>query len=583
MSVLFIGEGRIDDNFREIFKYQNLNVFFKSSNPYEKVLSTNNSIRYFSHVPVMGQTRFNDLEMDWESSFESVLKGSNNNFSGFELNVGDDGLNIIINSARIARDRMYVLRHSGGVYLSDDIRDLIPYSSKKVALNGIYSVLKFGDTPEIQTCVEGVFAVPVASYWKGSISELQSLKNIKASAFINYQKIKYDFIGGDLLKTEQNMDSIFAHYASKDVLIPISGGIDSSLINYKINDFKTESYPAYYLRFGKEDPEVGFAKKAAENTKADLNIYEMKSTDFIEAFHFQTDRARQPIGESSTIALAFFFKQCQIEDHLILDGTLADGCYGSTNYQKKIPIPAPKSKLRSRAEEKMASAMQLSRLPGAHKFFPRDSYVNNYFLQQLNIYVGPLGNTLFKNVKSINEELEAYFKYYEDLIEVDNGIGVDDWMSYSVYKMVNYASKNNTAKSFDNVGYKNEAGYPFMWKSVLEDQGHYTWDEKSKDGIIKYPLKKIIEKYVDSNFIYRKKVGLNSSFEDWVCTQQNKKFLYDLITPVGGLAERLMGKANLKKLLKHFMSGQAVHPNVSRMVINLAISQSWVQKNGLSF
>ena len=97
-----------------------------------------------------------------------------------------------------------------------------------------------------------------------------------------------------------------------------------------------------------------------------------------------------------------------------------------------------------------------------------------------------------------------------------------------------------------------------------------------------FSLKKIIEKYADRDFIYRKKVGLNSSFEDWVCTNENKSFLKDLLTEHNGISEVMMGKRNLNLLLKHFMSEKPVHPNVSRLVINLAISQSWVKKHGLT-
>ncbi|MAS52216.1 MAG: hypothetical protein CMD20_03320, partial [Flavobacteriales bacterium] len=107
--------------------------------------------------------------------------------------------------------------------------------------------------------------------------------------------------------------------------------------------------------------------------------------------------------------------------------------------------------------------------------------------------------------------------------------------------------------------------------------------EKTQDGVIKFPLKKILESYVDKDFIYRKKVGLNSSFEEWVCTQQNKKFLTSIIEKKESLALVLMGKSNMKKLMNHFNSYKPVHPNVARLVINLALSQSWIDEHNLQF
>ena len=582
MSVLYIGKASSIEGFDSIFSVENNNVLFKSSSRFCKIHFTNHSFLLFSHTPVIKKSDYEDITEFSNINFEQVLKTSHNNFASFQVCEVNGQLEVSMASARIGRDRVFVLKNKTELFLSDDIRELIPFSTKTVSKEAIYSVIKFGDTPELSTCIEGVVGVPVGSFWKGSLIDLFSKNTIAISDFQVYQQFHYDFIGGDIGKTETELESMFSFLAKKDVLIPVSGGIDSSLINYMINDYKSEAYPAYYLRFGEDDPEVEFAKKAIKNTKADLNIYEMKNSDFIEAFHHQTEMAKQPIGESSTIALAYFFKQCNIENHLVLDGTLADGCYGSANYMNNIPVPAEKSVLRSRLEEKFASKLQLSRLPGAFKFFPRDSYISDVFMQQLNIYVGPLGNSLFKNVKSMNENLEKNFEYYYDLISTSEDVEVDEWMKYSIFKMANYASKNNTAKSFDNVGTQNEAGYPFMWRKILEDQGHYNWKEKCTEGIIKYPLKKIIERYADKDFIYRKKVGLNSSFEDWVCTNENKSFLKDLLTERNGVPEVMMGKRNLNTLLKHFMSDEQVHPNVSRLVINLAISQSWVKKHGLT-
>ena len=438
--------------------------------------------------------------------------------------------------------------------------------------------MKFGDTPEFITCEEDIYSVPVASIGEFNIEELLNGEKIEIDDFKIFQFLNYTHEGGDLVKTESTFNSIFKEIAKKEILMPVSGGIDSSLINYMVNDHLDSAYPAYYLRFGNKDPEVEFAKMAVKGTKAELEVFEMSSSDFIDSFHYQTNQAIQPIGESSTIALAYFFKQNSFTGKTILDGTLADGCYGSQNYSKRYDLQASKSKLELRLNEKIAGFLQLNNLPWKNKFFPRDSFIQDEFLQQLNIYVGPLGNTLFKNTGRLNTELERYFEYYYKILSSSNV--PDNWMKFSLFKMVHYASKNNTAKSFDNAGNQNQVYYPFTWKSILEDQGKYTWKEKSVNGIIKSPLKKIMERYAQKEFIYRKKVGLNSSFEDWICTKENKKFLVDLININSGIARRLMGKRKLNSLIKHFESDQ-VHPNISRLILNIAINQAWITKHEL--
>ncbi len=581
MSIIYIGKKKVIKEFSFGFSHSNKSILFKKTSNFCLFHVKNNKIIFYSSKPIVGNNNFSKHSNTTFKDFKKSLIASQNNFSACEIKLERDNIYITLASARIGRNRIYFLKNQSEIFISDDIRELFPYSTKKVNRLSIYSTIKFGEKPEILTILNDIKSVPVGSYWEGEVFKLLT-NNLTQNDFKVFQKIKYDFTGGDISNTHNLLNQIFSYLSKLDVIIPISGGIDSSLINYMINDHKETHYPAYFMKFGENDGEIEFAKKAVLGTKAELVIYEMKSVDFIDAFHYQTEFARQPIGESSSIALAFYFKQCDIKNYKVIDGALADGCYGSRNYSMENPKYKYKAKYISKLEEIIATIFQLYRLPGGYRFFPRDSFISDSFIRQLNIYTGPLSNTLFKDVKTLNCELEKYFKYYYKMIDPVNENGLDEWMKYSIFKMINYAAKNTTAKTFDNVGFYNEAIYPFMWRSILEDQGHYSWQEKSLNGVIKYPLKKIISKYVDNDFIYRKKVGLNSSFEDWVCTKKNKDFLINIISRRKGMSEVIMGRNNLKKLLRHFASNRKVHPNVSRLVINLAISQAWIERHNLN-
>jgi hypothetical protein len=123
--------------------------------------------------------------------------------------------------------------------------------------------------------------------------------------------------------------------------------------------------------------------------------------------------------------------------------------------------------------------------------------------------------------------------------------------------------------------------YPFTWKSILEDQGHYSWAEKTMHGQIKYPLKKILEQYMSKDFIHRKKVGLNACFEDWIHLGENRGFLIDLLKVQGGIAEFFFGKSRRDALVKKFASS-TLHPNLARMVINITLMQGWMNHNNVT-
>jgi hypothetical protein len=157
----------------------------------------------------------------------------------------------------------------------------------------------------------------------------------------------------------------------------------------------------------------------------------------------------------------------------------------------------------------------------------------------------------------------------------------DDWMKYSVFKMVNYACKNNTAKSYDNSQPENSGLYPFTWLSILQDQGHYSWVEKTLENTIKYPLKKILSSYMSHDFIYRKKVGLNSCFEDWIHVPLLKAYFSKIINRENGVAEYFLGSRK-NRLINLYSKSEPLHPNLARMVINMSILDAWLERHQIS-
>jgi hypothetical protein len=67
--------------------------------------------------------------------------------------------------------------------------------------------------------------------------------------------------------------------------------------------------------------------------------------------------------------------------------------------------------------------------------------------------------------------------------------------------------------------------YPYLWKDILEEQGRISWSAKVNKGIVKWPLKRLLEPYVPDNFIYRKKSGFTPPIEGYI---KNRK-VYTLI------------------------------------------------------
>jgi len=519
-----------------------------------------------------------------ETNLLEVVKNAENNFAGIQLRVEEITWKICLSSARITRARIYYVLLENGMLFSDDLRELLPYSNRKMNVDGAFSILKYGDVPEYITVVDDIFCVPVGqqlTFDKQQLSVWCKNGEISKSAFKFFFKLDFPMDGGNIPKTEKLMEEQFSFIASLNPLVPISGGVDSTLANCLIDRFSDEAYPGYYIQFGEDDPEVEFAKQAAKATKAEMEIAIFKPEDTIPSFEYQLQHAIQPIGESSTISTAYFFKNTGLQGYKVIDGTLADGCYGSANYNRSVIGEIPdRPQWQQQLNEWIASQLQSRKLKGYERFHPRDSFMPDPFMQFMDVYLGPFGNMWLKDAKEISARLLPLWEYYYTYLKPEK-FAQDDWMKYSVFKMVNYACKNNTAKSYDNSQPENSGLYPFTWLSILEDQGHYSWVEKTLENTIKYPLKKILDNYMSKDFIYRKKVGLNSCFEDWIHLSFLKDHFSKIIDRPNGVASFYLGKRK-NYLLKLYAANRPLHPNLARLVINLSLLDAWMEKHKIS-
>src|ERR1019366_363899 len=217
--------------------------------------------------------------------------------------------------------------------------------------------------------------------------------------------------------TARKLDSLFTFLGSIPVIVPISGGVDSTVINHLVNKHSSNAYPGFFLQFGPGDTEVEFARKAAKDTRAELEICQMNPGDFQPAFEFQIDKLNQPLGESSAIAMAHYFRNTGIADRFVIDGTLADGTYGSTNYNKNLwSNQKKKSLLEQRAAEYALAFIQSNNLKGLDRFFPRDSLQKDEYVRFLHQYLGPFANTWFSKAGVYTDSIAGYWNLYYNMI-----------------------------------------------------------------------------------------------------------------------------------------------------------------------
>ncbi len=58
--------------------------------------------------------------------------------------------------------------------------------------------------------------------------------------------------------------------------------------------------------------------------------------------------------------------------------------------------------------------------------------------------------------------------------------------------------------------------YPYIWRDVLIEQGNLPWIAKVHEGVVKWPLKRLLEEFMPSDFIYRPKSGFVPPLVRWL-------------------------------------------------------------------
>jgi len=550
------------------------------------VFEKSNKSCFFSsaHIVVDKNNSYTELTEKPEGiSLKELLPTIQNNIVGLEFNITGNDFAFFVNSARISRARMFFLVSSDAIYFSPDLRLLLPYSARKLRHESAYSIIKYGDVPEYLSVVEDIFAIPVSTYLTiNSEAFLKYLRdrNINIDDFEYYFKLSYPMDGGNIEYTKELFEKQAQYIADKDVAMLVSGGVDSSLTNFMVNEYKNSRYPAYFIYYGENDDEITYAKKAVQNTKAELNIVEFSKGNIIHAFKTAATRLIQPVGENSPIDGAVLYDYVNEETEILIDCTSADGCYGSRNYLQPLYRGMQyESNAINALTERIAIFLQQRSLRGQYRLKAKDSLMKDQYIRMLHEYIGPFGNLWFDQASSYVEKIQPYFTWYYSLIDGDN-ITNDTWAKYTIFKLVHYASKQTIAKTYDIRFPESYTIFPFMWLDILSDQGHYSWRDKTKNGIIKYPLKKILEKYIESDFVHREKVGLNSKLMQWIMDDNIRDYISMLVLMPGGVGEVLIGKKRCLKLIEKYRSGN-IHYFMKCLLMGIAMQQNWCEANGI--
>jgi len=251
----------------------------------------------------------------------------------------------------------------------------------------------------------------------------------------------------------------------------VSGGIDSSLINYY--QMKYQSSPECFHFASKKYSEIDYAKMVVEKGKGKLSIINEENT--LSDFENMTRIFDEPYNSLSILAQYSIFKKVKERDiKVVLSGQGADEVFLGYDRYKYLN----------------------NRLKPQHYVFYNKKI--NQFYNSFRFGLGRKQRELLKYLDNINTCNNKSLKEFQS----------DEIMKYQLQQLLYYEDQNSMANSI-------ESRVPFLDHRIVEFGLNLPIAQKIYKGETKYILKRLAEEIYGTDFVKRKKIGFNFDFDQY--------------------------------------------------------------------
>jgi asparagine synthase (glutamine-hydrolysing) len=399
----------------------------------------------------------------------------------------------------LARDRvgikpLYYLHDKENFIFSSEIKAIKKLSENdlNIDLDSSANYFYHKYVPEDKTIYKEIKAVESGEYIEFKLNDFSITKhrywNIKRSSKEQDEKKIIDRVD-ELLN-----DSVKEHLVSDvPVSFALSGGLDSSLLIAMAKQYK-EDIVGFTIKRDPNDIDWIYSQKIAKY----LNV-EQRITDFHDLNMEGEDKKLyeiydQPIGCSSIFSTYLLYKKISKEFKVCISGDGGDEIFGGYMWYKRyMDMKNPNFKmLFDKGNLKQTIRDYL-------KYFKYDDVTRYKKIMLDRFEKNDIESILGENVNV--EETDMYKKYISKIDSIQDMMYVD-FFTFLRFALIR-ADLSSMAHSVEN-------RVPFLDHSLVEYA--YTIDPKlhHKNGELKYILKKVAERYLPKEYIYRPKRGFSA-------------------------------------------------------------------------
>jgi asparagine synthase (glutamine-hydrolysing) len=505
-------------------------------------------------------------------------------------------LNKSTNELFIARDQfgikpLYYYADEKLFWFSSEIKSILPIQfNKEIAVESLENYLTFLYSPAEKTPFKHVLKLLPGHFITLKIDNPQSFK------IYNYYDIPFD--GKVSNKTEQQLidelENLLLKAVDRQLLadVPVgfflSGGLDSSAIvamakklhpNKKFNCYTINTNDGEDMAEGFTN-DLHYARLVAKHL--DVNLIEVESTvDIVKDFDQMIYHLDEPQADPAPLSVLQICSQARKEGQIVLlGGTAGDDLFSGyrrhqalrmEKYINYVPLFLrkiirttvhlfPANKALFRRARKLTNNIHLSqqeRLVGYFSWLDKD-IVDNLFAQKQQ-----------QKIQSFHplRVLKNYLKNIPQEKDLLNQMLYLEMKFFLVDHNLNYTDKMSMATGV-------EVRVPFLDKELVEFSTTIPTHLKLNGMTTKYLLKKVMEKYLPHDVIYRPKSGFGAPVREWI-TKDMDETIQNYLSKENVEKRGIFNHTEIQKLIEANKQGKV---DASYTIWALLSIESWMRQ-----
>jgi asparagine synthase (glutamine-hydrolysing) len=353
----------------------------------------------------------------------------------------------------------------------------------------------------------------------------------------NFYDIPYTGVYRDISEKDavEELDRLMEASISEQLVsdVPLglflSGGLDSSLIAAYVRKLKPQQkIKAFTIDIQGADMEgnpndLPYARKVAKDLNIDLEEIIVTPAEVLKHLEELTYILDEPLADPAAVNVLLITKIAREKGYIVLlSGAGGDDIFsGYRRHQamlldlKMFKLPAFSRKLMEFAGKKMPVINP--KIRKAKKYLQNfgaslnDRLVSYYCWMDERRAHSLLTDSFNEKLKEYSsvENLELAFQNIPHEKSALNKMLYLESKFFLVDHNLNYSDKMSMCNSV-------ETRVPFMDYRIVDFAAQLPVALKLQNGLAKYILKKVAEKYLDHDIIYRKKTGFGAPLRDWI-------------------------------------------------------------------